>query len=117
MLYHRDAYRRRFQSQVGGLRTWQGSLWVWLLDTAFYPTGGGQPCDLGTLEIAGRAFSVTEVTKDGQVWHRLEGPAAGEVAVGDPAVGELDWPRRLRHMQRHSAQHLLAQAFSRVDRA
>lgn len=65
----------------------------------FYPEGGGQPCDLGTLD----RLSVLAVRKDdeGRVWHRTSSPVEGEVQAS------VDWSRRFDHMQQHSGQHLL----------
>lgn len=78
-----------------------------LEDTLFYPTSGGQPHDTGTLGGA----AVTDVKLEGDaVWHLV----AGRPEVGARVEGALDWSRRYRHMQRHSAQHLLSQAFYRL---
>ena len=88
-----------------------GAPWVALDQSLFYPESGGQLADAGTLE----GFTVTDVQKrDGSVWHRLEG-AGRYSSVGASVTGSLDWRRRYRHMQRHSAQHLLSQAFLRVN--
>jgi alanyl-tRNA synthetase len=74
--------------------------------TAFYPTSGGQPHDLGTLD----GTAVKDVWDDeGEVWHLLEGPLEGE-----EVQGRVDWARRLDHMQQHTGQHLLSAAFVRV---
>jgi misacylated tRNA(Ala) deacylase len=71
--------------------------------TAFYPTGGGQPHDTGSL--AGRP--VTDVRKEGEhAWHSIGGE--GELpAVGDEVHGELDWERRHALMRTHTALHVL----------
>jgi len=110
-LEQRDSYLRRFHSRVREVESRAGGTWVALDASAFYPTSGGQPHDTGRLGGA----SVVDVTvRDGTVWHRLEAPAP---APGDEVEGVIDWERRYRHMQRHSAQHLLSQAFVRVARA
>jgi misacylated tRNA(Ala) deacylase len=97
LLYLRDAYLREFTATVTGV---DGSR-VRLDRTAFYPTGGGQPHDTGTL--AGAA--VTDVRKEGdEVWHTLDGPAP---AVGDSVTGTVDWERRHRLMRTHTALHVL----------
>ena len=97
LLYLRDAYLREFTAtvtEVDGQR-------VALDRTAFYPTGGGQPHDTGTLAGA----SVTEVRKDGDnVWHTLDGAAP---AVGDEVTGVVDWDRRHQLMRTHAAMHVL----------
>jgi misacylated tRNA(Ala) deacylase len=99
LLYLTDAYLRSFTArvvEVDGDR-------VALDRTAFYPTGGGQPHDTGTL--GGRP--VVDVRKEGDlVWHRLDGE--GDLpAVGDEVEGEVDWDRRHALMRTHSALHVL----------
>jgi alanyl-tRNA synthetase len=77
--------------------------------TAFYPTSGGQPFDTGRLGTV----DVVEVVDTGdEVIHILNAP----LAAGDRVVGEVEWPRRLDHMQQHTGQHILSAAFaSRFD--
>lgn len=79
-----------------------------LLDrTAFYPTGGGQPNDVGTLAWADGRAPVGDVTKDGDgVWHTLLGDASLPPA-GAMVSGEVDWDRRHRLMRTHTAMHVL----------
>ncbi len=109
--YQRDSYRRTFQSDVVGQR----DDWVRLGETYFYPTSGGQPHDTGVLEGDAGQAEVTEVRlEDGDIWHRLKGPSP---RVGEAVTGTLDWNRRYRHMQRHTAQHLLSQAFVQLNPA
>jgi misacylated tRNA(Ala) deacylase len=97
LLYLTDAYLRRFTATVTAV---DGTR-VALDRTAFYPTGGGQPHDDGTLAGA----PVTEVRKEGdEVWHTLDGPVP---AVGDEVEGEIDWDRRHALMRTHSALHVL----------
>ncbi len=83
--------------------------------TLFYPEGGGQSCDAGTLLWEGGGAQVSDVQKTGDtLWHTLEGQPP---TVGSGVTGTLDWKRRFRHSQRHTAEHLLAQAFWRVNSA
>jgi misacylated tRNA(Ala) deacylase len=97
LLYLRDAYQREFDATVLAARDDQ----VALDRTAFYPTGGGQPHDTGTL--AGRG--VADVRKEGDlVWHRLDGPVPAE---GEHVNGEIDWDRRHALMRTHTALHVL----------
>ena len=75
---------------------------VALDQTAFYPTGGGQPHDTGTLG----GLTVTDVRKDeGLVWHTVGGEALPE--VGATVAGVVDWPRRHALMRTHTALHVL----------
>jgi misacylated tRNA(Ala) deacylase len=97
LLFLRDAYLTEFDATVVAVDGQR----VALDRTAFYPTGGGQPHDTGTLEGA----VVTEVRKDGdEVWHTLQGSVP---AVGDTVHGEVDWSRRHALMRTHTALHVL----------
>jgi misacylated tRNA(Ala) deacylase len=100
-LFLRDAYLRQFDATVTAVDLDGRRL---TLDrTAFYPTGGGQPHDTGTL--AGRP--VVDVRKEGdEVWHTLDG-AASLPEPGTPVTGELDWDRRHQLMRTHTALHVL----------
>lgn len=118
-LDQQDSYRTRFQATVieqGRLEHQdQAHTQVVLEQTLFYPTSGGQPHDVGTLRGAfGEAQVVSVQMRNGQVLHLLRGDIP---KVGERVQGEIDWSRRYRHMQRHSAQHLLSQACLRVDPA
>jgi alanyl-tRNA synthetase len=77
--------------------------------TAFYPTGGGQPHDMGTLAGA-RVVDCIDREGDG-VLHVVEGAAP---AVGACVSGRVDWARRLEHIQQHTGQHLLSQALVKL---
>ena len=112
----RDSYRTGMTATVRDVQENDGATWLALSDSVFYPTSGGQPHDTGLLRHEAGRTRVVDVVSDGPdaVLHRIEGPVP---AVGATVEGEIDWERRYRHMQRHSAQHLLSQAFLRVDRA
>jgi misacylated tRNA(Ala) deacylase len=97
LLYLHDAYQREFDATVVAVRDDAVALDV----TAFYPTGGGQPHDTGTL--AGGA--VVDVRKAGDVvWHAIDGPLPGK---GERVRGEVDWDRRHALMRTHTALHVL----------
>ncbi len=113
--YQRDSYRKTFESRVIGVRQDERSTWVRLEETYFYPTSGGQPHDTGVLEARGSEVKVEEVQKDAEgIWHRL---GSGTFPVGEGVSGLLNWEQRYRHMQRHTAQHLLSQVFLGLDSA
>ena len=102
LLYVTDAYVKDFGAVVSGHA--EGSV---LLDrTAFYPGGGGQPCDVGTLtDGEGQTWLVTAVRKvDGTPVHFIEGDLP---PVGTAVTGRLDWQRRYQLMRTHTAMHIL----------
>jgi alanyl-tRNA synthetase len=106
-LYYTDSHLTDFEARVTGV-TERVSGWVAVtLDrTAFYPTGGGQPSDTGTLNET-RVVECVESEAEG-VLHVLQGRG---LEVGARVVGQVDWPRRLDHLQQHTGQHILSQAF------
>lgn len=100
-LYYRDAYLARFDAQVTDVA--DGGRRVYLDRSAFYPTSGGQPHDVGTL---GGIAVVDVADEEGRVAHRLA--EALPTGVGAPVEGVVDWHRRWDHMQQHTGQHLLS---------
>ncbi len=101
-LYHTDAYLKEFDAVVTAV---EGHA-VALDRTAFYPSGGGQPSDEGTLVGSAQTWKVTKVRKgaDAQAWHELDGDPP---AVGTNVYGALDWERRYKLMRTHTAMHIL----------
>jgi len=98
-LYYTDPYLTRFTAAVVGQSS--DGRQVYLDRTAFYPTSGGQPHDIGTLG----GIPVLDVMDEGdRIAHLLAQPLA---ATRD-AAGIIDWPCRFDHMQQHTAQHLLS---------
>ena len=105
-LYFADAYLTQFSAQVVARTERGGRPAVALDQSAFYPEGGGQPADAGTLDD----LPVLDVqVEDGVVWHTLAAPLQSEVVQG-----QVDWARRFDHMQQHHGQHLLSAAFERL---
>ncbi len=101
-LYYSDSYLREFEAQVLEARPSGDRVRVVLDRTAFYPTSGGQPHDLGTLN----GTAVVDVAEDGEtIVHIVTTPVSGNV------VGRIEWARRFDHMQQHTGQHILSQAF------
>jgi misacylated tRNA(Ala) deacylase len=101
LLAHTDAYSKEFEATVVAVNTAENA--VALDKTAFYPGGGGQPCDYGWLNDT----PVTRVKRQGEfIWHWL---AQGEPqpAEGTPVHGRLDWDRRYKLMRTHTAFHIL----------
>jgi alanyl-tRNA synthetase len=107
-LYYQDSHLTEFDARVLGVEDDGAGRFAVTLDrTAFYPTGGGQPCDTGTLGAA-RVVECIEEEAAGIVRHVVEGAAP---AVGARVAGRVDWARRLDHLQQHTGQHILSQAF------
>jgi len=102
-IFHVDASLREFDAEVVAVDA--GASTVVLDRTAFYPGGGGQPCDHGELQWPGNAAEVVEVRRAGtQVRHRLEGELP---PVGAAVIGRLEWRRRHALMRTHTALHIL----------
>ena len=98
---------RRFAARVAACRP-DGNAWQAALDeTAFYPEGGGQPCDTGTL---GGAVVTDVQLRDGVIWHTVTAP----LAEGARVEGEIDWARRLDHMEQHTGEHILSGTLHRL---
>lgn len=108
-LYYNDAYIKSFTAQVLKQERDEAENWYIVLnETAFYPTGGGQPHDLGTVE-ASRVIGVEEL--DGEVRHYLEKPLED---TSKDVHCTIDWSRRFDHMQQHAGQHILSAAFDHL---
>ncbi len=101
MMYYDDSYSREFDARV--IETSPAGV---VLDrTAFYPGGGGQPCDHGALEAGGRTWQVVNVRKaEGHIAHELAGDPP---PAGTTVHGRLDWARRYAFMRVHTAMHIL----------
>jgi misacylated tRNA(Ala) deacylase len=101
-IYLVDAYRKELEATITA-----SSPKEFELDrTIFYPTGGGVPCDTGTVLIEGSKYNVVEVKKsEDDVIHVLGSDAA--VQTGDHIKCMLDWERRYAHMRYHTAAHVV----------
>jgi alanyl-tRNA synthetase len=112
-LYYSDSHLIEFEALVTD-KSERVSGWtaVTLDRTAFYPTGGGQPSDTGTLNGA----HVVECIDDERsgVWHVIHGNVP---AVGSTVKGRVDWARRLDHIQQHTGQHILSQSLVTLFKA
>ena len=109
-LYYTDPYLTQFDATVLRVERHEGRPAAVLDRTAFYPTSGGQPFDIGRL--AGIAVVDVIDRDDGAILHVLE----GEIGAG-AVHGEIDWRRRFEHMQQHTGQHVLSAAFDRLANA
>jgi alanyl-tRNA synthetase len=110
-LYYADSYLTEFDATV----TERDGVRIYLDRSAFYPTSGGQPFDVGVLrgDAHGTALQVVDVVDEGErVAHVLAPGSGSELAVGTRVHGQLEWSRRFDHMQQHSGQHLLSAVFA-----
>jgi alanyl-tRNA synthetase len=111
-LYYADAYLRGFEAtlldhDVAGQR-------LYLDQTAFYPTSGGQPFDRGVLHAGASELAVVDVVDEGErIAHVLAEPQPA-LPLGTRLSGTIDWARRFDHMQQHTGQHVLSAAFDRL---
>ena len=100
-LYYEDVYMKEFTAKVLECRETDKGYEIVLDQTAFYPEGGGQPCDLGTLN----EVSVMDVQeKDGEIVHYTEKP----LETVSEVTGKIDWDRRCDLMQQHSGEHIVS---------
>lgn len=106
-LYYHDSYLGEFTADVIDRATHEGKMAVVLDRTAFYPTSGGQPFDVGTLSGA-KVLDVVEA-EGGRILHIVD-----RAPDGARVSGTIDWARRFDHMQQHTGQHVLSAAFDRL---
>jgi len=113
--YYWDSYTVEFAADVVETTAVEGRPAVRLSQTYFYPTSGGQPHDTGQLLQGNQRAWVVDVVvreSDEAVLHVLDAAIAPGMATGG-----IDWPRRFDHMQQHTGQHILSQAFIRTAEA
>ena len=110
-LYETDPYQREFSAAVAACRPDEnqpGCFETALDQTAFYPEGGGQPCDLGLL--GGESVLAVRIDGEGVVWHRTARP----LQPGQTVQGAIDWARRFDLMQQHTGEHILSGTLHRM---
>jgi alanyl-tRNA synthetase len=99
-LYYDSPYLTDWETKISGTLRREDGWYLLLEETAFYPHGGGQPCDKGTIN----GIPVLDVVdEEGEMWHKVE-----RLPEGESAACRIDWTTRLDHMQQHSGQHLLS---------
>jgi misacylated tRNA(Ala) deacylase len=105
LLYQTDSYLREFSASIVSVDA--GTRAVVLDQSAFYPGGGGQPCDFGTLTVAGVTYPVEKVKKQGDDVLHFLGGTEPLPTPGTTVNGALDWERRYQLMRTPSALHIL----------
>ena len=112
--YDRDAFLRRLDASVLEIRREGTSAKLALNATIFFPEGGGQPADRGTITFPGGIAAVTDVHEtEGVIWHTVTGLPESAVP-GDAVTAELDWSFRFDKMQQHSGEHILSGTLHRL---
>ena len=106
-LYYQDSHRKTFEAVVIGCTKTEKGYEIQLSQTAFYPEGGGQACDLGTLADANVLY-VKE--QDEAVVHICDKP----LEVGQTVAGAIDWQRRFDLMQQHTGEHMVSGIIHRL---
>ena len=105
-LFYADAYLQRDMTKVVNVAKDELEKWyVTLEETVFFPTGGGQPHDVGKINDV-VVFDVEEI--DGEIRHYIAEPL---LEVGEAVEMEINWQRRFDFMQQHTGQHLLTASF------
>jgi misacylated tRNA(Ala) deacylase len=104
-LYHTDSYLREFEAGV--LLSDAATRSIVLDRTAFYPGGGGQLCDMGTLSLGSQSWQVEKTRKGPEGIEHILAGADPLPATGSVINGRLDWVRRYRLMRTHTAMHIL----------
>ena len=105
LFYYQDAMMKEFKANVVKTGTENDRSYIVLDNTAFYPTGGGQPHDTGWID----SFEIIDVEKvDEEIRHYTYADVSN---ISEEISGKLNWTRRFDHMQQHTGQHILTAAF------
>lgn len=106
-LFKQDVYMKTAKAQITSVLSQAGKTLVTLDQTIFFPTGGGQSCDKGTIEN----INVLDVyEKDDEIYHQIEG-TEDVLKLGQTVFLQLDWNHRFDNMQRHCGEHILTGIF------
>jgi len=103
-LYYKDHYTKEFNAKVTWKNKTKNETEIILDKTAFYPEGGGQPGDIGTLSNNGLQYQVTQVKKENNsIIHIIK----GDLNVGDQIHGAINWDHRYQLMKHHTGTHVV----------
>ena len=106
-LFKQDVYMKTAKAQITSVSSKAGKTLITLDQTIFFPTGGGQSCDKGTIEN----INVLDVyEKDDEIYHQIEG-TENVLKLGQTVFLQLDWNHRFDNMQRHCGEHILTGIF------
>jgi Ser-tRNA(Ala) deacylase AlaX len=112
-LYYKDAYIKEFTARVLAIHKVTEHYKIVLDQTAFYPLGGGQPSDTGTIKGANGEAAVKEARIENGIVNHI-GDVRGSIVNGEAITGNLDWNRRYALMRNHTLAHLMAEAVRRA---
>ena len=109
-IYREDQYASNNIAKVTSVRSKDGCDVIATSESVFYPEGGGQPSDVGTVSLGEKLFEVLHASDEAiesDVWHETDAPE-GTFHVGDEVALAIDWDFRFRNMQRHLGEHMLS---------
>jgi len=113
-LYYDDPYQVRFKSNVLRAIEFETKIFLVLEETCFFPEGGGQPGDQGSITLGSKKFRLSDAQCVGEVTvHVLDDPK-GMLTEGQNVEGEVDWVRRYAHMKQHTGSHIVFSSIRRV---
>ena len=114
MLYYKDAYVKEFKAKILAIQKLNSNYGIILDCTAFYPIGGGQPADTGTIKGENGEVKVIDVKIfEGRVIH-IAKEIVGKLSEGEQVEGIIDWQRRYALMRNHTSAHLIAEALRKT---
>ncbi len=111
-IYQTDPYAVKNEAVITAVREKNGKDVIACDSSVFYPEGGGQPSDTGSVSLSGsqKVFGISRAFDEsltGDVWHITDAPA-GTFSTGDRVGLNIDWELRFRNMQRHCGEHMLS---------
>lgn len=115
LLFYKDFNQKEFEAEVLGVVEKDGKN-TWVFDkTVFYPEGGGQPSDVGTISVDGAVVNINYAEKvNNVVLHHIDGDVDLDNFVGKKVEGKIDWNRRITLARHHSATHLIVAAARKI---
>ena len=115
LLFYKDFYQKEFEAEVLGVFKKDGNNTLIFDKTAFYPEGGGQPSDIGTVCIDQKTLNINYAEKiNNIVLHHVEGDVDLDQFVGKQVEGKINWGRRITLARHHSATHLIVAAARKI---
>ena len=114
LLYHEDAYVKEFNARILAVKKIDAQYELVLDQTAFYPIGGGQPADTGTIKGPSGEAKITDVYMNQGVVIHIAKEITGKINEGEQIRGIIDWTRRYQLMRNHTLAHLMAEAVRQV---